>query len=138
MSQAITKFPDLRVLAIEDYMLDQEVLEAMFLDLMCDFEFVDNNHDALELHRAKPFDVILMDLLVPDIDKKDAIRIIKSMPGKAGHANIIATTSTSSTPHDAALWRKLGVASCIKKPIKIRELEHLFLTLLCNRKFKNA
>lgn len=126
MPQAVTKFPNLRVLAVEDYMTNQEILEAMLIDFACDFEIVDNNTDALELHANHPFDVILMDMMVPDIDGHEATKRIRRMPGPAGRTPVIAVTA-KSLHGDPARWLNAGMTDYLTKPVKIRDLEQAFL-----------
>lgn len=127
MPQAITKFPTLRVLAIEDYMPNMEVLEAMLIDFNCDFEIVDNNTDALELHANRPFDVILMDILVPDFEGDEIVEKIRKIPGPAGRVHIIAITGNASLERPS--WMRAGIDQFLRKPLKIRDLEQSFLNL---------
>lgn len=125
MPAAVTKFPNLRVLAVEDYMSNVELLEAMLLDLACDFEVVDNHNDALELHSHNPFDVILFDILVPDIDGAEAINSIRKLPGRASETHIIVASKL--VPSEWRKWSTLGRIDRVAKPIKIRDLEETFL-----------
>lgn len=127
MSRIITKFPHLRVLAIEDNMQQPEILEAMLMDFACDFEVVDNNFDALDMHLARPFDIILMDIIVPDIDRFDVIHMIRNMPGRAGRVNIVAIIANLSNER---IWlKKVGVQEHLPRPLKINDLESVFLKL---------
>jgi CheY-like chemotaxis protein len=127
MSRAITKFPHLRVLAIEDNMQYPEILEAMLMDFACDFEVVDNNFDALDMHLARPFDIILIDILVPDIDRWDVVHMLRNMPGQAGRVNIIVVITDIAK--ERAWLQKIGVQEHVPRPLKIRDLESIFLKL---------
>jgi len=127
MSRIITKFPHLRVLAIEDNMQHPEILEAMLMDFACDFEVVDNNLDALDLHSTRPFDIILMDILVPDFDRFDVVHMIRNMPGRAGRVNIIAILA--DLPKEKARLQKIGICEQLVRPLKIHDLESAFLKL---------
>jgi CheY-like chemotaxis protein len=129
MFQAITKFPHLRVLAIEDHLPNIELLESMLLDFSCDFEIVDNRHQALDLHINNPFDIIVMDILAPGIDGQKAINRIKSLPGHAGAAHVIALV-TSDQQKNILKWLNQGVSHHIEKPLKINDLEQAFLRLV--------
>lgn len=125
---AVTKFPELRVLAVFDQMANLELLEAMLLDFACDFEIVDNNADALDLHATHPFDIILLDVLVPDIDGPEAIHRIRTMPPPASNTHIVILT-TDILPNKRAKCAQAGISAELKKPLKIRDLEQVFLRL---------
>jgi CheY-like chemotaxis protein len=135
MRKTITKFPHLRVLAVKDYTTAVEVLESMLLDLSCEFEIVDNNFEALELHAVHPFDIILFDILVLDPEGEETIRQIRNISGPHGELSIIIATSIT---FGHSRWINIGTSHQLKKPIKIQDLEEIFLRLASKKAVYSA
>jgi len=135
MHEAITKFPRLRVLAIEDHLPQMEVLESMLLYFACDFEIVDSSHHGLDLHMTNPFDIILMDILAPGIDGQTALKKLKNLPGEKGLVHVIALVS-NARQKNIFKWLNNGIAQHIEKPLKIQDLEKAFLRLMPGKALK--
>ena len=128
ISQAVAKFPDLRVLAIEDYMTNLELFEAMLIDLACQFEIVDSFLEAIEKHRNCPFDVIVIDTEVPDMDRKESIRALRSLPGASKHTPVVVIVGAAPAGNRSK-WQGIAINHEIEKPIKIRKLQQVFLKI---------
>ena len=57
-----------RVLAAEDHSVNRRLMEFLFADLQCELEVVQNGNEALEAIRRSQFDVVLLDLQMPQLD----------------------------------------------------------------------
>ena len=77
----------LRVLLVEDSLVNQEVALGMLEVLGVTAEAVDNGHAAVEEAARQKFDVLLMDCQMPGIDGYEATRQIRAAELAAGHAN---------------------------------------------------
>ena len=129
MYQAITKFPRLRVLAVQDHVPSTELLESMLLDFSCDYEIVDDGHHAIDLHILNPFDIIVLDVLAPENNGPELLKQLKNISGPKSLAHVIALV-THPSQKNTIKWLNQGVAHYIEKPLKIGELERAFLHLV--------
>jgi signal transduction histidine kinase/CheY-like chemotaxis protein len=82
----------LRVLAAEDDRINKEVLQRFLRKWKATFDIVDNGSLAVQLVENKSYDVILMDLNMPVLDGKAAVKIIRE---KDLTVPIVALTGSS-------------------------------------------
>lgn len=129
MYQAITKFPRLRVLAVQDHLPSTELLESMLLDFSCDYEIVDDGHHAMDLHTLNPFDIIVLDVLAPGNNGPELLNQLKNISGPKSLAHVIALV-TNSSQKNTIKWLNHGISHYIEKPLKISDLEKAFLHLV--------
>ncbi len=77
-------------------------------------------NDALHELRRQPFDLILLDLMLPDRDGLEVCRIIKGDPA---HARIpLIMVSAKGEESDVVLGLGLGADDYVPKPFRVREL----------------
>jgi CheY-like chemotaxis protein len=91
------------------------------LDGNCHVSTAANGQEALELARAAPFDLVITDLRMPEMDGialTEALRQQKESPAviwmTAYHCSAQATT-----------MERLGVCCCLDKPIEIGEIRRI-------------
>ena len=79
--------------------------------------------EALEACAAERFDVVLMDLQMPEMDGFEATRAIRQRESEQGASRtpIVALTARSSRGADAP-WRTVGFDGYLAKPYRAREL----------------
>lgn len=70
--------------------------------------------DALAIAAARAPDLVLLDLMLPDVDGLEVYRRLRTVPGAAGVPVIILTARTAESTRDEA--RQLGVADYLNKP----------------------
>ena len=75
--------PKLRgaVLVVEDNLINQQVAEAMLTEMGLDPATANNGREALDLVRARHFDLVLMDCQMPVMDGYEAATAIRQLPG---------------------------------------------------------
>jgi signal transduction histidine kinase len=83
----------LRVLAAEDNPVNREVLAAMIEIDGHRVTFAENGLQAVDAVAAQPFDLVLMDLHMPELDGIGATRAIRSLDGPAARVPIVALTA---------------------------------------------
>ena len=66
-----------------------------------------------------PFDVVLMDVMMPDLDGREATKRIRALPGAAARVPVLAVTA-GAFPEDVAACRDAGMDGHIAKPIERR------------------
>lgn len=114
-----TKFPDLKMLIVEDNKINQLVASSSLKSLNISYEIANNGKEAIELIKKHDFDAILMDLMMPVMDGFEATKIIReelklSMP-------IIACTAKKvKGTYDECI--KIGMNGFISKPFGIKDV----------------
>jgi len=114
----------MRVLAAEDNETNQLVLRSLLQTMEVDLTVVENGRLAVDAFAAEPYDLVLMDIQMPEMNGVDAARAIRTFEREQGRAPtpIIALTA-NVMPGQVAEYRAAGMDDCVAKPI---ELERLF------------
>ncbi|MBK6999694.1 MAG: response regulator [Rhodoferax sp.] len=116
----------LRILVVEDNPLNQQVAGELLVSVGAEVEVAaDGRQGIVRVKTATvPFDVILMDIQMPDMDGYTATRILRTEEGVT--TPIIAMTANAlSSDREACL--AAGMNDHIGKPFNIRELTELVL-----------
>ncbi|EPX59714.1 sensory box histidine kinase/response regulator [Cystobacter fuscus DSM 2262] len=111
-----------KVLVAEDNEVNVFVIERLLRRWGVEFEVVANGHRAMEKVMANAYDLVLMDLQMPELDGYDATRKIRSLPEERfRRLPIIALTASSRIGMDDRL-EHAGFTDFVGKPFKLEEL----------------
>jgi CheY-like chemotaxis protein len=83
----------LRVLLAEDNKINQKFAVALLSKGGHQVRIAENGHQAVDRLRREEFDVVLMDIQMPELDGIQATRQIRAMPGAKSQIPIIALTA---------------------------------------------
>jgi PAS domain S-box-containing protein len=83
----------LRVLLAEDNKINQKFAMALLAKDGHQVQIAENGHQAVDAVRREDFDVILMDIQMPELDGVQATRQIRAMSGPKSQVPIIALTA---------------------------------------------
>jgi PAS domain S-box-containing protein len=113
----------LQVLVAEDNRVNQLVATRILEKLGHQVTVVDNGREALAAIQAGKFDVIAMDVQMPEMDGLDATIAIRAMEKTTGtHIPIVAMTA-HAMKGDRERCLAAGMDAYTSKPIRMRELE---------------
>ncbi|MFI5356733.1 MAG: ATP-binding protein [Opitutales bacterium] len=125
---------DLRVLLVEDNPVNQRLMQKVLARLGCRWTVAENGSIALdELSRGK-YDVVLMDLHMPEMDGLTAI--VKIREGKAGEAmrKVWITALTADARADQRdRVMAAGADDYLIKPVRLEDLEKTLRRYLASR-----
>ncbi len=114
----------LRILAAEDNKTNQLVLSTILDIFGADVTIVDNGRLAVEAARSSPFDVILMDIQMPEMDGLAATRAIRAEEVRTGRPRTpILAVSANVMDHQVAEYLAAGMDGHVAKPIEISHLQ---------------
>ena len=112
----------LRVLVAEDTPANQMVARAMLEKLGHRVQIVADGNEAVEAARTGVFDLILMDVQMPNMDGYEAARRIRSLNGAVATTPVIALTAFAQvTDREKAI--AAGMTDYLSKPIRVADLE---------------
>jgi signal transduction histidine kinase/CheY-like chemotaxis protein len=110
----------LRILLAEDNAINQKVAVLMLHKLGYAADVVGNGKEVLEVLNLRPYDLVLMDVQMPELDGLAATRaIIEKWPET--RPRIIAMTA-SALADDRQLCLDTGMDGFIAKPVRLAEL----------------
>jgi CheY-like chemotaxis protein len=108
--------PRIRILMAEDNRINQKYAEALLKKAGYAIDIVANGHQAVDAVRAETYDVVLMDIQMPELDGVQAAAQIRALPPPKSGTYIIALTADAmSGARD--LYLRSGFDDYISKPI---------------------
>ena len=113
--------PHLRVLVADDDPVNCEVVELMLSRLDQQADLAGNGLEALDALFARRYDVVLMDIQMPELDGIGATRRIRSELRAAMQPEVIAMTA-GVTAEDRTLYLQAGMDAVLAKPLQLSEL----------------
>lgn len=123
-------FDGLNVLIAEDHLVNQDLMVLVLNSLGCKSTLAENGRQALEQHRAHPFDLILMDCQMPEMDGFEATRHIRDFDP---NVPIIAVTANALSG-DAERCLDAGMNAHLAKPFTKDQLVNLMMLYVPNTK----
>ena len=119
---ASNRLAGLRVLVAEDNAVNWRVAKGMLTKMGCDVEWVANGRLAVDARFGQAFDLILMDVEMPEMDGLAATREIRRRePAGARIAIVAATANAIQEDRDRCL--EAGMDAFLTKPIARDKLE---------------
>jgi signal transduction histidine kinase/ActR/RegA family two-component response regulator len=110
-----------RVLIVEDVISNQDVMKVFLEPEGCKIMCTANGYEALAALADQYFDVVLMDIRMPELDGIEATRLVRRSEGKNTHVPIIALTA-DATAETNAQCMAAGANIFLTKPVIAAEL----------------
>ena len=111
----------LRILVAEDQSQNRQLIKRVLQSRGYSPRIVENGRAALETALAEPFDLILLDLRMPEMDGYEAARSIRARLDKIAQPKIYAFTA-NIFPEDRARCAAAGIDGVLSKPLNFQEL----------------
>jgi PAS domain S-box-containing protein len=111
----------LRILLAEDNLMNQKVALRLLEQLGYRADVAANGLEALDALERQPYDVVLMDVQMPELDGLDATRRICERWPAESRPHIVAMTA-NALPEDREACLAAGMNDYVAKPIRAEEL----------------
>jgi CheY-like chemotaxis protein/signal transduction histidine kinase len=116
--------PRMRVLVVDDNQINQRLATAQLTRLGCQVDLADDGLGALVKVAERPYDIVFMDVQMPNMDGWEATRQIRArQPGQEG-PRIIGMTAELDV-EDRRRCLAAGMDDCIAKPVSTDQLAAL-------------
>jgi len=106
-----------RILLVDDHPMNREIGAALLTLVGCRVETADNGQQAVAMAARGGFDIILMDIHMPEMDGLAATRAIRALDGEHGQVPIIAM-SADALPQQVDRCYAAGMVDHVAKPVQ--------------------
>lgn len=111
----------LRILVAEDNHINQMLISALIENAGHRCDVVGNGLEAVEAVRTTPYDLVLMDIQMPEMDGPTATGLIRQLPGTIADIPIIAVTANAMEGHREE-YLDIEMNDYVSKPIDLVQL----------------
>ena len=113
---------DLKILVIEDNIMNQKVIGVMLKSLGYSYDWAQDGYSGYTMAVKQKYDLIFMDLIMPEMDGYESSRRIIEHDKDA----LIVAFSADNMPESKRKAELSGIKDFISKPVRIEELKRLF------------
>lgn len=106
-----------RLLLVEDSVTNQLVASTLLKMAGYRVEVASNGMEAVSAVKSRSFDLVLMDIAMPEMDGVAATKAIRSLPAPAGRIPIVAMTANAMVG-DRERFLEAGMNDYVPKPIE--------------------
>ena len=130
----VEPLPPLRILVAEDNTINQQVAEGFLTRLGHSVDIADTGAEAVAAVQAQAYDLVFMDVQMPQMDGLEATEAIRALPEPQRSVPIIAMTA-NALQGDAELCLERGMNDYLSKPVLMDALQR---AILRNRRHTEA
>ena len=106
----------MRVLVVDDHDINRRAIQLILQPLGCDISTAPDGLQALKICENTVFDLIFMDVRMPELDGRETTRRIRTGSGPNAAVPIIAVTADTAQ-EDIAACTEAGMTYFVPKPI---------------------
>jgi CheY-like chemotaxis protein len=115
---AMDRFPGKRVLLAEDVEINREIVLALLEPAELEIDCAENGAEAVRMAQQQAYDLIFMDMQMPEMDGLTATRRIRALEGPAAQVPIIAMTANAFR-EDIEKCLAAGMNGHVGKPLDL-------------------
>ncbi len=126
----VNTLPDnLSILVVEDNIINQKVAQSIFKNIGYEIEIASNGIEGIEMAGKKEYDIIFMDLFMPEMDGFEAAGKLRSM----GIKTPIIAMSADRGDERRAESVLAGMDEYLAKPVKVETVKQLLIQLFSTK-----
>jgi PAS domain S-box-containing protein len=118
----------LKILVAEDNTVNQKVVQQLLAHLGYRADLVASGVEVLDALERQHYDVVLMDVQMPEMDGLEATRRLRSRYGKEG-PRVIAMTA-NAMPGDREKCLAAGVDAYVSKPVELNDIRAVLMAVV--------
>jgi CheY-like chemotaxis protein len=122
ISSSIAETSPLSILIAEDNVVNQKIISHMLTKMGYTADLVQNGLEVIDATELKKYDLVLMDVQMPEMDGLEATRIIRQ---KLGTQPSIVAMTANAMQGDREDCIAAGMDDYISKPINLNDLKTL-------------
>jgi len=115
----------MNILIAEDNVVNQKLAAHILIKMGYAPDLAINGHEAINALIGKKYDMIFMDVQMPDMDGLEATRFIRE---NMEHQPIIIAMTANAMPEDREVCLKAGMDGYLSKPMKIADIMEVLET----------
>jgi CheY-like chemotaxis protein len=115
----------LSILLAEDNLINQKVAQSIFKNIGYEIDIAKNGREATDMVKEGSYDVIFMDLLMPEMDGYQATEVIR----KDGYTLPIVAMSADEDDMTRKAAIKAGMNEYVMKPARVESIKQLLIKL---------
>jgi signal transduction histidine kinase/DNA-binding response OmpR family regulator len=109
------------MLIVDDNYLNRKVVGSLLKVLGVAADYAAGGSEAIAMAKEKHYDLILMDLIMPEVDGFEAARIIL----ESDSGIVIVALSADTMPETRARTEQTGMKELLSKPVTVEELRRV-------------
>ncbi len=110
----------LRILAVDDNPVNRRIIQALLQPFGHDLDFAGSGREALGLIEQRIFDVVLLDIHMPEMDGFETLRRLRRLP-YGRHLRVLALTA-DVVPEATVRYDTAGFDDVVAKPVMLEAL----------------
>ena len=114
---------DTSILVVEDNLMNQKLIKKILELWNCDFEIASNGFIALEKTSQKKFDIILMDIHMPEMDGCETTRKIRENSENKNQDAVIIALTAAALLDEKNRALESGMNDFLTKPFSPKQLK---------------
>jgi len=114
---------DIKILLAEDNIINQRVAQTIFKNLGYEITIAKNGKECVEKVKEEPFDIVFMDIMMPEKDGLEATADIRSL---GTNIPIIAMTANAREEDKTQAFNS-GMNDYLAKPVRIEEIKKVLI-----------
>lgn len=117
-----------RILVVDDNAINRKVAAEILQRAACRVDLAADAHSALQLVEEHSYELILMDIQMPEIDGIEAMQMMRT---KYTQLPPIVAMTAYAMPEDHQRFIQLGMDDYIAKPLRAQQLLQKVVALVC-------
>ncbi len=106
----------LRILIVDDHEINRRAIQLILQSFDCHISMAVDGRSALDICAHSTFDVIFMDVRMPELDGRETTRRLRKSGGPNASTPVIAVTADNA-PEDQLACSAAGMTAYLAKPL---------------------